>query len=91
MLFEKGYTPNWSTELFKIRKINLTNPVTFLLEDSRGDPIKGVFYKWELLKTQHPDVYLVEKVIRRKGNKLLVKWLGLATNHNSWIDIKDIT
>src|SRR5436190_9977499 len=37
-IFEKGYTPNWTTEIFKITKVQKTNPVTYILEDSRGMP-----------------------------------------------------
>lgn len=84
--FEKGYTPNWSTEIFKIVKVQNTTPVTYLLEDARHQPILGAFYTYELQKTKHPDIYLVEKVIKKKGSKVLVKWLGLPSSENSWID-----
>lgn len=87
-VFEKGYTPSWSTELFKIVKVQITNPVTYILEDMNGRPIKGGFYEYELQKTHNPDVYLVEKILRRKGNKLYVKWLGL--DERSWIDKTNI-
>ena len=32
----------------------------------------------------------MEKVIRRKGDKLYVKWKGYDNSFNSWIDKKDI-
>ena len=89
-IFAKGYTPNWSTEIFRIVKVQRTNPVTYLLEDSRGVPVAGGFYEYELLKTAHPDVYLVERVLRRKGNQAFVKWLGFDNSHNSWIKSSDI-
>lgn len=85
-VFDKGYTPNWTTELFKIAKVKITNPPTYLLEDMEGRPISGCFYEQELQKTSQPDIYLVEKVIRRRGNKVYVKWLGFDDTHNSWID-----
>lgn len=89
--FEKGYTPNWSTEIFKIRKLQNTIPTTYLIEDTiRGQPILGGFYAQELQKTKNPNIYLVEKVLRRKGNKVLVKWLGLSSTENSWIDKSNI-
>ncbi|GJQ66449.1 hypothetical protein Trydic_g13274 [Trypoxylus dichotomus] len=69
-VFAKGYVPNWSTELFKISKLQITNPATYLLVDMNGRPIPGSFYEPELQKTKHEDVYLVERVFRRKGNKL---------------------
>lgn len=84
--FEKGYTPNWSTEIFKFSKVNNTNPVTYLLQDIKQQPILGAFYDQELQITKHPDIYLVEKVLKRKGRKVLVKWLGLPLSENSWID-----
>lgn len=88
--FKKGYTPNWSTEIFVVKKVNKTMPVTYLIEDSRRQPILGCFYDQELQKTKYPNVYLVEKVIRKNGNKLFVKWLGLDETQNSWIDKKAI-
>lgn len=89
-LFEKGYTPRWSTELFKVTKAQLTNPVTYLLTDMSGKPISGGFYEEELQKTSQPDIYLVEKILRKKGRKMYVKWLGLDKSHNSWISSTDI-
>jgi len=47
--------------------------------------VKGQFYEHELQKAQLKDAYLVERVIKRKGNKF-VKWLGFSDEHNSWID-----
>lgn len=89
-VFEKGYTPNWTTEIFKISQVRNTNPTTYLLEDFQGNVIKGGFYENELLKTKYTDVYLVEKVLKRKGDKAFVKWLGFPNEHNSWIKIDDI-
>lgn len=88
-IFEKGYTPNWSTEIFQVTKILPTEPVTYFLKDSDEKPIKGCFYEYELLKAQNHEVYLVEKVVRRKGDKLFVKWLGFDSTHNSWINSTD--
>jgi len=89
-IFEKGYTPNWTTEVFSIRKVQITNPVTYLLEDYQQQPVKGGFYEYELQKVKYPDIYLVEKVLRRKGEKVYVKWLGFPSQHNSWIPVKDL-
>lgn len=85
-LFQKGYTPNWTTELFKIVKVKITSPTTYLLEDMQGHIIKGGFYEEELQKTKQPDVFLIEQILRKKGNRLFVKWLGLDSTHNSWVD-----
>ncbi|XP_070528292.1 uncharacterized protein [Cardiocondyla obscurior] len=90
MIFEKGYTPNWTTEVFTIVKVQQTNPATYLLEDYRGEAISGAFYEHELRRATHSDVYLVEKVLRKKGDKVYVKWLGFDGSHNSWIDKNSI-
>lgn len=89
-LFEKGYTPNWSTEVFRISRVKITNPVTYLLEDLQNKPISGGFYEFELQKTKVSDVYLVEKILRKKDSRAYVKWLGISADQNSWIEMKDI-
>ncbi|KAL6418659.1 hypothetical protein ACFW04_011908 [Cataglyphis niger] len=72
--------------IFRITKVQRTNPVTYLLKDSRNEPIAGGFYEHELLHVFDPDVYLVEKVLRRRGDEVYVKWLGMDETHNSWIN-----
>lgn len=89
-IFVKGYRVRWTTELFKIKKVQFSEPVTYLLEDMEGNPIRGAFYAEEIQLTRSPDIYLVEKVLRRKNKKLYVKWLGLGKEHNSWINSSDI-
>lgn len=88
--FKKGYTPNWSTEIFKIAKVNNTNPITYHLQDQRKQDILGSFYQEELQKTNYPNVYLIEKVIKKNNNKLFVKWLGLSNQENSWVNKSEI-
>lgn len=85
-VFEKGYTPNWGTEIFKISRVDRQYPEFYHLEDYLGQPILGGFYAHELLKVKHPDGYLVEKVLRRKGKKAYCKFLGLSSAHNSWVE-----
>lgn len=89
-MFSKGYLASWSNEIFVIKKVKVTNPATYILHDQKGEEIQGGFYNEELQKVKHPDVYLVEKVLRRKGNKVYVKWLGLEKSHNSWISKNEI-
>ncbi|XP_077259097.1 uncharacterized protein LOC143895678 [Temnothorax americanus] len=82
-IFEKGYTPNWTTEVFKIVKVQRTNPVTYLHEDYRGKSVAEAFYEYELHRATYPDVYLVVKVLRRRGDEVYVKRLGFDGSHNS--------
>lgn len=89
-IFDKGYTPNWTTEIFKIIKVLYTNPFTYLLEDEKGNKIAGGFYELEIQKVKYPDAFLVEKFIRYKGDRVYVKWLGFDHTHNCWINKKDV-
>ncbi|XP_070511863.1 uncharacterized protein [Cardiocondyla obscurior] len=85
-LYEESYTPNWTTEMFRIIKVQKTNPVTYLLEDFLGKPIDSGFCEHEFLPVKNSNVYLVEKVLRKQRNNVYVKWLGLNNSHNSWIN-----
>ncbi|XP_050449699.1 uncharacterized protein LOC126850601 [Cataglyphis hispanica] len=72
---DRQKTLGYTIEVFKIVKVQRTNPVTYLLEDYRGKSIVGAFYEYELRRANYPDVYLVEKVLRRRGDEAVVKWL----------------
>lgn len=91
-VFSKGFEINWSPELFKIVKVNINKPVTFLLEDMNGQPIKGCFYQQELQKTKLSDIYLVEKVIKQRTKngvkQVLVRWLGFPKP--TWVNKTDV-
>lgn len=89
-VFEKGYIPSWTTEIFTIVKKQKTNPTTYLLVDYEGKPIQGCVYAEEMQLSKQPDVYLVEKILRRKKNMIYVKWLGFGDEHNSWIHENDV-
>ena len=51
-IFAKGYTPNWSTEIFMVDKINDTVPYTYNIKDLNDEEIIGSFYHRELQKTK---------------------------------------
>ena len=67
-VFDKGYTPNWTEEIFLVDKIKHTNTITYKLKDLNNEEIKGSFYEPELLKAKQ-DVFRIEKVIRRNYKK----------------------
>lgn len=89
-VFEKGYTPNWTTEIFTVVEVVPTRPFTYKLKDYQNQPIAGGFYEQEMTRVANPDIYLVEKVLRKRGNQLYVKWLGFDNSHNSWINKNQI-
>ena len=84
-IFAKGYMPNWSEEVFVIKKIKNTIPWTYVINDLNGEEIIGTFYEKELQKTNQEE-FRIENVIRGKGDKLYVKWRGYDNSFNSWID-----
>ena len=88
-VFEKGYTTRWTEEIFTIKEIRNTNPITYKLEDLQGEEVKGTFYEPELQKTEQ-QIYRIEKIIKKKKNKSLVKWKGYSDKFNSWVDNKDL-
>ena len=88
-VFAKGYAPNWSEEIFSVKKIKNTVPWTYVISDLNGKETVGSFYEKELQKTNQKE-FRIEKVIKTKGNKLYVKWKGYNNSFNNWIDKKDL-
>ena len=88
-IFAKGYTPNWSEEVFVIKKIKNTVPWTYVINDLNGEEITGTFYENELQRTNEKE-FRIEKVVKKKGDKLYVKWKGHGYSFNSWIGKKDL-
>ena len=86
-VFAKGYTPNWSENLFVIKKVKNTVLWTNVNNDLNGEEIVGTFYENELQKTNQKE-FRIEKIIKKKGNKLYVKWKRYDNSFNSWINKK---
>ena len=82
--FAKGYTTNWSKEVFLIKKIKNTVPWTYVINDFKGEEIVRIFYEKEQQKTNQKE-FRIEKVIKRKSDKLCVKWKGYDNSLNSQI------
>lgn len=95
MIFDKGYLPNWTEEIFTITERIARKPPVYRLRDFNGDLIFGTFYEYELQKIiKEDDVYRVERVLRKRTRlgqrEVLVKWKGYPNEFNSWINVKDI-
>lgn len=88
LLFEKGYTQNYTFELFRIAQVKLSSPRTYLLEDLTGEKIQGRFYEQELQATEYPDTYLLEKIYKKKKNKFYVSYYGFPGRY--WVKKKDL-
>ena len=82
----------WSEELFKIYKINKLNVITYQLKDMNDEIIKGQFYKKQPQLTKNTTgEYIIEKILKTKGNQIYIKWKGYSNNFNSWIDKNTLT
>ena len=68
-----------------LKKAKNTVPWTYVINDLNGEEITGTFQEKELQKTSQEE-FRIEKVIRRKGDKLCVKWKGYDNSFNSCID-----
>ena len=88
-IFTKEYMPNWSEEIFIIKKIKDTVPWTYVINNLNGKEIIGTFFENELQDTKQNE-FRMENVIKRKGDKLHVKWKGYDNSFNNWIDKKHI-
>ena len=66
--------------------------VTYKIKEMDDTPLEGTFYFQDLQKVtvSDDDLYRVEKVLKRKGDKLLVRWKGWPDKYDSWIDKKDV-
>ena len=81
-IFAKGYTPNWSEEVVVINRVKNTVPWIFIINDLNGEEIIGTFYEKELQMTNQKE-FRIEKIIKRKGDKLYVKCKGYDNSFNS--------
>ena len=88
-VFEKGYTTRWREEIFTIKEIQNTNPITYKLEDLKKEEIKGTFYEPELQKMKQ-QVFRIEEVLEKGEKESLVKWKGYDETFNSLVDNKHI-
>ena len=90
--FKKGYLPGWTEEVFVVRRVIAGVVTTYKIEELDGAPLKGTFSEQDLQKVtvSEDDLFRVEKVLKRKGNKLLVRWKGWSNKYDSWIDKADV-
>lgn len=91
MLFEKGYKPNWTEEIFVIyQRVHRNHPV-YRVKDLNGETLEGTFYEAELQKVtkDNDDLYIIDRVLKRRKRKgkteYLVSWRSYPDQFNSWV------
>ena len=70
-----------------IRKVKNTVPWAYIINDINGEEIIGTFYEKEPQKNNQQK-FRIEKVIKKKGDELYVKWKGYDNSFSGWIDKK---
>ncbi len=84
--FQRGYEPAWHIEVYTIVKRFATTPPTYQLKDNTNEIIQGQFYEPELQAVNiQPDHTFPVKVIKSKGQRVLVEWIGYKNNQPQWI------
>ena len=91
--FKKGYLPGWTEEVFLVTKVRRDgNVVVYHISEWDDTPIKGTFYGKDLQKVTvaDDDLFRIDSVVKRKKDKLLVRWKGWPAKYDAWIDKKDL-
>ena len=95
--FKRGFQSQWTREIFVVWKRFATVPHTYVVRDSKANPIRGAFYAEEMQSVDEPEFHKVEKILGEKTVKgvkfKLVKWLGYPDSFNSWepaSEVRDI-
>jgi len=96
MKFPKGGEQNYTTEIFKVRKVVHRTPRSvFELEDFHGQEIEGQFYSEELVpvritkQTTYKIDKILDKMVRRGILEYLVRWKGNSADFDSWVPATD--
>ena len=94
--FKKGYTAQWSEEIFKVIEKVKSSPITYRLQDLMNEEIDGTFYIQELqpIGIEEDKAYILEDVLktRKRGSIVehFVKWRGYPSKFNSWVLKEDV-
>ena len=72
--YKKTFLLSWSEVVFVIEKVQDTVTWIYVINYLNGEEIAGTFYKKELQKIKNQTEFIVEKVIKKKGDKPYVKW-----------------
>src|SRR5579859_3658577 len=94
VVFRKGYEQGDRKSVYKISRRLRCDPPVYLVKDLNGEELRGVFYEHKLQSVDKPELFAIEKVLKRKGKgrseQCLVKWKGYPKSFNSWVSSKEV-
>ena len=93
-IFEKGYTPRYTHEVFKITEIdNSAYPYMYQLEDLQGEKITGKSYEKEMILTEVPHLKIINKIEKRKTEgrtkMVLVSYIDYGSKFDELFEYKN--
>ena len=87
--FDREFHQKWTREYFLISERLIKQGIAvYRVKDLHNEPVTGTFYASELQKiivNEDEDKYIIEKIVKRKGNKCLVRWLGWGKKFDTWL------
>ena len=91
--FKKSYLPGWTEEVFVVARVMSGVVPTYKIKEWDGTPVEGTFYAEDLQKVNvnDDDLFRIEKIVKRKGDKVLVPWKGWPDKYDSWIEKRALT
>ena len=89
----REYEERWTLEHFVVDKRGTKEGIKYYtLKYTLAEPVQGTFYESELSKVSvdQNTTYRVEKVLRKRRNEGLDKWMGWPSKLYSWIPISSL-
>ena len=91
--FEKSYIINWSDKVYTIKQVLATRPITYIVEDDKGEQHRGKFYEQELQEVK-ADTFRIRKILKYKTEKgkkyAFVQWMDYDSSYNSWVPVEHL-
>ena len=73
--FERGFTPNWTEDVFTISSVKATKSPMYTIKDRLGEPVQETIYEQEL-QSRVQEIFRIQRVLKKKKNQVFVKWKG---------------
>ena len=82
----------WTEEVFVVKRVQKGRVPTYKVNEWDRTPINGTFYEQDLQKVnvEDDDLCRIDKVVKRKGDKVLVCWKGWPDKYDTWLSKKDV-